>query len=189
LDGKVPVERILAGEPGEIPGGAALPCRAGTDWSWDGVAFELLYPFDAGLEGNDSSCVLRVSTGGASVLLTGDVGVGVEAHLVAKESERLRSTLLVAAHHGSNTSTGTEFLEAVAPLYVLYSAGLANRFGFPAEAVRERVTAFGAEQINTARAGAIAFRLRADGVEGPWTYRAEEGRLWNHRVAEADGSF
>jgi len=189
LNGRIPVERILSGEAREIPGGAALPCLAGTRWSWDGVEFEVLHPFDSGLEGNDSSCVVRVSTGGGSVLLTGDISRGVEADLVAEQPERLRSTILVAAHHGSNSSTGNEFLEAVAPRYVLYASGFANRFGFPAEAVRARVAAFGAEQINTARTGTIVFRLYADAVAAPWIYRREEGRLWTHRVDQADGSF
>lgn len=189
LSGRVPVDRILGGEADEIPGGSAIPCRAGATWSWDGVDFELLHPFDTGLEGNDSSCVLRVSTGGASVLLTGDISEKVESDLVAERPEHLRSSVLVAAHHGSNTSTGAGFLEAVAPLYVLYGAGFANRFGFPSEAVRGRVAAFGAEQMNTARTGAIAFRLRAAGLEGPWTYRKEDGRLWSHRIDEADGSY
>jgi competence protein ComEC len=187
--GKVRVDRILGGEADQIPGGAAMPCRAAATWSWDGVVFEVLHPFDAGLEGNDSSCVLRVSTDGASVLLTGDVSMGVEVDLVAERPERLRSSVLVAAHHGSNTSTGAEFLEAVAPLYVLYGAGFANRFGFPAEAVQERVDAFGAEQISTAHTGAIVFRLGASELEGPWMYRREEGRLWTHRGTGADGPF
>ncbi len=189
LEGKIPVGRILSGEPAEISGGTALPCLAGTDWRWDGVAFELLHPSVTGLEGNDGSCVLRVATDGASVLLTGDIGAGVESELVSVRPERLRSAVLVAAHHGSDTSTGAGFLSAVAPGYVLYAAGFANRFGFPAEAVRERVAAFGAEEISSARAGAIVFRLGSDGVAGPWMHRKEAARLWTHRAGEADRPF
>jgi competence protein ComEC len=176
------VDRILSGEADRIASDAALPCRAGMGWHWDGVYFEILHPVGAGLEGNDSSCVLRVSTGGASVLLTGDIGAGVEADLVAAQPERLRSTILVAAHHGSGSSTSRVFLEAVAPRYVLYGAGFANRFGVPALAVRERLAASGAEQIETARTGAIAFWLCADGLEGPQLSRRDERRLWTHRV-------
>lgn len=186
---EVSVGRILSGEPGEITGNDALPCLAGETWNWDGVSFELLHPAREGLEGNDGSCVLRVATEGASVLFTGDIGVRVEAELVAAFPERLASTVLVAAHHGSDSSTGAGFLEAVAPRYVLFAAGFANRFGFPAETVRGRVEAVGAEQIDTASAGAVTFRLDREGIEGPLLYRKEYLRLWTHRTREAYRPF
>lgn len=189
LDGKFPVGRILGGEPGEIPGTTAMPCLAGDGWIWDGVEFEFLYPVSAGREGNDSSCVLRVSTHGASVLLPGDVDKGVEAELLAAKPERLRGTILVAAHHGSDTSTGNAFLDAVSPRYVLYSVGYGNRFGFPAEAVRERVAAKGGVQLDTASGGAIEFRLGSTGVDGPRLFRREEARLWTHLAGEGDAPF
>jgi competence protein ComEC len=101
--------------------------------------------------------------------------------LVAEWGERLESTVLVAGHHGSDRSTGVDFLEAVAPRFVLYAAGFANRFGFPATAVRERVAVRGAAQIDTASAGATAFRLGTTGIKGPRMYRKERARLWTHR--------
>lgn len=189
LRGKIPIGRILAGEPAEIAGADAVPCLAGEDWTWDGVEFALLHPAVAGGEGNDGSCVLRVRTGRASVLLTGDIGMAVEGDLVETQRERLRSTVLVAAHHGSDTSSSSDFLEAAAPRYVLFSAGFANRFGFPAAAVRKRVATLGAAQLDTASAGAIAFDLRPDGVEGPRRYRSSGSRLWTHQLGEDAGSF
>jgi len=89
---------------------------------------------------------------------------------------------LVAGHHGSATSSGTAFLAAVAPRFVLYAAGYANRFGLPAAAVRERVAVQGAVQLGTASTGAISFRLGLVGIEGPWSFRREHKRLWSHRV-------
>ncbi len=184
LNGKISIGRILSGEPGEIPGGRARPCLAGDDWTWDGVDFDLLYPFTAGRQGNPSSCVLRVSIPGtgSSVLLTGDIDTKIEDRLAAAQPERLASTILVAGHHGSNTSTGTAFLKRVAPGFVLYAAGYANRFGLPAMAVRERVAEQGATQLDTTSAGAIAFRLGPTGIKGPWSFRQEHRRLWSHRV-------
>lgn len=189
LDGKFPIGRILGGEPEEISGGAAQACLAGGGWTRDGVHFEFLHPESPGRAGNNSSCVLRVSTAGASVLLTGDVDKGVEAELVAGESEHLSSTILVAAHHGSDTSTGAAFLDAVSPRFVLYATGYGNRFGFPAAPVRERVEVQGAVQLDTSSAGAISFRLGDSGIGGPWTYRPEEARLWTHRVRGGDTPF
>jgi competence protein ComEC len=179
----IEVARILAGEPQEAPGPRVAPCRAGQRWAWDGVEFAVLHPGGAGLSGNDSSCVLRVSAAGASLLLPGDIGRRVEARLVADRAEELESTLLVAAHHGSATSSSRAFLAAVDPRWVLYASGYADRFGFPARAVRERVAARGARELDTARTGAIWFALTAVGLEGPRLYRREHRRLWRR----ADG--
>lgn len=196
---------ILSGEPAAVPGGDALPCRAGEGWDWDGVHFAMLHPgrgaiagdgpasADAAVrggegfggkevEGNDSSCVLRVGAAGAAVLLTGDVGRGVEAALVRELGSGLRSDILVAAHHGSAGSSSRAFLAAVAPRYVLYATGFADRFGFPSPQVRQRVAAVGSVELDTGALGAISFQLTPGrGLQGPAWYRAQHLRLWTHR--------
>ena len=182
LAGRIPILDTLSGEPERVPEAGARPCRAGQGWTWDGVRFEVLYPDRAGQSGNNSSCVLRVTTGGASLLFTGDVDARVERRLAA-EPERVRSTLLVAGHHGSASSTSDAFLAAVAPAWVLYSAGFANQFGFPAAVVRERVRAARASELDTASLGAIGFTLGPDGVSRPTAARLAQRRLWTHRPA------
>jgi competence protein ComEC len=185
----IPVRRILAGEPGEVPGARAEPCRAGQRWRWDGVDFAVLHPSETGLEGNDSSCVLRVSAGGTGVLLPGDIEEGVEAELVERDRGSLASDVLVAAHHGSATSTSAPFLRAVAPRWVLYSTGFADRFGFPSVAVRRRVAELGAGELDTAGTGTIGFRLQAAGLEGPALERTEHRRLWRPVGVSVGGAF
>jgi competence protein ComEC len=152
------------------------------------VRFEVLHPDRPGLSGNNSSCVLRVATEAVSLLLTGDVDVRVERQL-ATDPKRLQSSILVAGHHGSASSTSEAFLGAVAPRWVLYSAGFANQFGFPVAAVRERVRAAGAAQLDTASFGAIGFRLGPDGVYRPTAERLDRPRLWTHRPSDVGESF
>ena len=188
----LPVERILSGEPSAL-GGAHLgqppadaptpePCRAGQGWTWDGVRFEILHPTDGQERGNNSSCVLRVDAGGASLLLPGDIKARVERGLVAGGVDRLQAEVLIAAHHGSETSTTAEFLDAVDPAWVLFTSGYANRYGFPARAVRERVAALGIATLDTATSGAIGLVLDpVHGLRGPWAERAQQARLWRHR--------
>jgi competence protein ComEC len=187
LMGRLRVGRVLSGEPSALGIPGAEPCRAGEGWTWSGVRFQFLHPGAADGEGappvgNDASCVLRVETGGRALLLSGDVGKGVESRLAARLGEGLKSDVLVAGHHGSATSTSGDFLDAVAPRLVLYAAGYANPFGFPAAEVRERVARRGIPSLDTGLAGAIELRLGADGsVQGPWTWRERAGRLWTHR--------
>jgi hypothetical protein len=46
-------------------------------------------------------------------LLPGDLEQGVERMLAAQQGQRLKADILVAGHHGSATSTSSEFLAAV----------------------------------------------------------------------------
>ena len=185
LRGAIPIARTLSGEPGTIALAGASLCRAGEAWDWDGVGFALLHPDREDLTGNDSSCVLRVVAGEGAVLLTGDAGRGVEGRLAARMGRGLRSDILVAGHHGSSSSSSAPFLVAVAPRFVLYAAGFANRWGFPAAEVRRRVAALGAVELDTGSLGAISFRLGPGGLAGPDWYRARHLRLWTHRPPAA----
>ena len=187
---RVPVGRILSGEPAELGIPGAQPCLAGQDWEWSGVRFRLLHPKAAGASGNDASCVLRVESGGRSILLTGDITKGMEARLSRERPAVLGSDVLVAGHHGSATSTSPVFLDAVAPRLVLYAAGYANPFGFPSLEVRQRVQARGVAALNTGVSGAVELRIRADGViEGPSVWRERARRLWTHRVQTTDSAL
>jgi competence protein ComEC len=182
----IEARRILSGEPEELATLSAEPCRRGQHWHWDGVDFRVLHPADGSESGNDSSCVLRVSVAGTALLWPGDVEAGVERVLVQRERDGLRAEVLVAGHHGSASSTTRPFLEAVSPRLVLFSMGWKNRFGFPAQSVRERVGAFQVTSLDTASAGAIELRIRSDGtLEAPRLSRQEADRLWRHRPAPA----
>ena len=182
----LPVARVLSGEPGELVEVGAQPCRRGQNWRWDDVRFRVLHPSDGSESGNDSSCVLRVTAGGASLLLTGDIGAPVERALAQREGRALSSRVLVAGHHGSASSSTAVFVDAVQPEWVLFSAGWMNRWGFPAEAVRDRILARGARTLNTATSGAIELRL-GPGAEVAISGlgRTRAARLWRHRPAAA----
>lgn len=70
---------------------------------------------------NDTSLVLRVSAGGRSILLPGDV----EAHgqsVLAKLGQRLRSDVLLLPHHGGWRKTLPELVAAVQPKIILVSS-------------------------------------------------------------------
>ncbi|MEJ2274567.1 MAG: ComEC/Rec2 family competence protein, partial [Woeseiaceae bacterium] len=64
LQDRLEVGRVLAGE--RLPGLDAARCARGISWQSGGVRFEVLHPgLRSALGGNDSSCVVRVSAGGA----------------------------------------------------------------------------------------------------------------------------
>jgi len=79
----VEVGAVLLGEP--LPGIAGQRCRAGQGWHSGGVDFEFLHPSpESSIEGNDSSCVLRVTAGPHAMLLTGDIEAASERALIRR---------------------------------------------------------------------------------------------------------
>lgn len=182
----LPVRRVQSGEPDRV----GLPgqwCRAGQAWRWDDVSFAFLHP-PAGhsLTGNDASCVLRVDNGDRSVLLTGDVGARMEQLLVQRYGSMLTSDIVIAAHHGSRSSSSPAFVAATRPAVVVYTSGWANRYGFPAPEVDRRWAASGAQRLDTATAGTISFELAGSGdALVARCHRVARARFWQHRPGAA----
>ncbi len=107
---------------------------------------------------NEFSVVLHVRAGNISFLLTGDLGTTGEQRLI-DERIPLKSTVLKVGHHGSTTSTGADFLRAVAPRAAVISVGQGNRFGHPnPEVVQKLERIMGTERIyRTDHHGTIEF--------------------------------
>lgn len=103
---------------------------------------------------NDESMVFRLVSGRFSMLFTGDSGFPVEAYLLGSP-DRIRSTVLKVAHHGSRRSTSVPFLKAVSPRIALIAAGYRNRFNLPARETLSDIAALGAMIYRTDRDGTI----------------------------------
>ncbi|MEX2469945.1 MAG: ComEC/Rec2 family competence protein [Pseudohongiellaceae bacterium] len=200
----LPVAEVMA--PRSLAG-VAVPvsiCAAGQSWTWDGVIFRILWPDPAPAPdpgpapdlqmppgptvlptGNNGSCVLQVSAGGQRVLLPGDIEAAVERTLVLRHGEALRSSLLLAAHHGSDTSSGFAWLKTVAPRVSVFSAGYRNGFGHPAAAVQSRHGLLGIATRNTAASGWLRFELHpGQALAPPLQFRQSVRRYW--RRSEID---
>ena len=162
------------------------PCVAGRGWQWDGVRFDVLYPDTAQAAAarrpNAMSCVIRVSTPAASVLLTGDIEAAQEQALVATGAE-LRSDVLLAPHHGSRTSSSNALLDAVKPRWVLVQAGYRNAFGHPAPVVLARYAERGLNVRNSPACGAMHWRSADPGQLLCERVRAR--RYWHHAITDS----
>ena len=104
---------------------------------------------------NNASIVLRVSLGDHSILLPGDIMHPAEKELVRRAGDRLRSTVMLAPHHGSRTSSSEELLGAASPEAVLISCRERPGGGIPHPSVLERYRAHGARVWRTDRDGAL----------------------------------
>lgn len=169
---------------GSLPARHALqplkPCVAGSSWDWDGVRLQWLHPppGQPARQDNAASCVLRVQAAGQghAALLTADIEAAQEQALLAS-GQALRATVLLVPHHGSKTSSSTEFLSAVAPQWALAQAGYRNRHGHPADAVRSRYAAAGVPLLSSAECGAWQWRSQTPpSAAGCW--RQQRRRYW-----------
>jgi competence protein ComEC len=142
--------------------------HAGESFVWDGVQVQVLWP-PAGYEvrprgQDDSSMVLRVSYNGRSALLVGDIHRRTELELADAAHGRLHVDLLKVPHHGSNTSSSEELLDAVRPEYAVISAGVRNPFHHPRMEVLERLGEHHARVYRTDLLGPVTFYMDATGV-------------------------
>ena len=159
-------------------------CVAGQSWNWDGVQFDMLYPSPSVYDStkwkpNAHSCTLKISQGAQSILLPGDIEAIQEIELIGSVPEKLRSTVLLAPHHGSGTSSTLAFLQTVQPSLALFQVGYRNRYHHPKAQVFERYAAQGIERVRTDASGAITLQF---GDLLTWrTYRKDHPRYWYGR--------
>ncbi len=173
----IDVGQILAGEKLSGITRSALPCDAGLRWLTDGVEYRFVHPQPGGLlVGNDASCVLAISAGEYRLLLTGDIEAEGEQSLLRHLPYDSVDVALIP-HHGSLTSSSPELINRLDAQLAIASVGYANRWGFPKVRVTKRWEAGGAVVLDTARSGAISFRLcHRAGVS-----QLREARSWRRR--------
>ena len=162
---QMPVARILTSVPQRFKGFKAQHCRTGQAWRWDGVDFRVLSP-PAGeaYQGNNSSCVLKVSTyGKGGLLLVGDIEKPRERWLLQHVAAELPASVIVAPHHGSRTSSSALFVKQIGTKDVLFPVGYYNRYGFPRPEVMVRYQNEGARAFTSAHDGAIKVRISPGG--------------------------
>jgi competence protein ComEC len=154
-------------------------CRRGQAWSWNGVGFRWVHPGDGGYQrDNDSSCVLLVSAGGHTALITGDIEAAAERDLV-RDGGLAAVDVVVVPHHGSRTSSTQDFVTAVRPRWAVYAVGYRNRWNFPVRMVVERWEQAGAQAVRTSDSGAITFELVPGRVLAPpHEWRREHPHPW-----------
>lgn len=125
------------------------------------VSIKILYADGDAEETNDSSIVIHVQYGEVSFLLTGDATTNIEDELISLYD--LSSTILKAGHHGSNTSSSLDFLQAVQPDITILSYGEDNSFGHPHKQVLNNLNKIGTTIYSTAEDGTII--ISTDGLD------------------------
>ena len=139
------------------------PAQAGQQIKLGEVKIDVLNPSipfltDTESDVDNNGVVLRLERGEVRFLLTTDIMWEAESELITHRTN-LTSTVLKVGHHGSATSTTTEFLAVVNPQLAVISVGKDNSFGHPsAEVVGRLEQKLGQENIyRTSENGTIEF--------------------------------
>lgn len=177
---EVTVERALIG-PGTLRDSAGRRAVAaliangavveyavrGTRVTTPAGVFDCLHPppdIDPGrFSDNDLSLVWLWTAGGATAVFPGDASTRAEQMMLARADPRAVD-LVLAGHHGSASSTGSAWLDALRPRFAGVSCGRNNPHGHPGGEVVDRVKSTGATLLRTDRDGALLFVVGDSGL-------------------------
>ena len=114
------------------------------------------HPFKSGAGDNEDSVAVLVETGPKRLMLTGDLDQAGERNLL-DDPMLGRVPILKFGHHGSKTSTASEFVQRLQPNVGVVSAGVKNRFGHPNQ--ETLVTAYqnNMQVFSTAESGMLQY--------------------------------
>ncbi|HVT75042.1 MAG TPA: ComEC/Rec2 family competence protein [Candidatus Paceibacterota bacterium] len=135
--------------------------RRGDSYDLGSTSFRILFPDEdvsKYKDTNDASIVGQLVYGSTTIMLTGDSPKKVEDKLVRLDKAGLKSDVLKLGHHGSRTSSGAAFVQAVAPAYAIVSAGAGNRYGHPHKEVLDTMKSLGIPVLQTSLEGIIEFQ-------------------------------
>lgn len=117
---------------------------------------------------NDTSLLINVSYGDVNCLFTGDMTSFAESSLLLKNKVP-QAEILKVAHHGSATSTSTDWVAAVNPDISVISLGEDNMYGFPKSEVLEALS--DTDIYRTDLNGDITITAEKDGIKEIKTYK------------------
>ncbi len=103
---------------------------------------------------NDNSLVYLFNVNNLNFLLTGDISKVVEEKLIDKYNN-LKVDILKVAHHGSMTSTSSNFIQTIKPSIGIISAG--NKYNHPHYSVVNTLINNNVYIIDTKKDGDISF--------------------------------
>ena len=106
--------------------------------------FDILWPIEEQIEENklnNNAIVMKLNYKNFTMMFTGDIEEEAESSIVNlyKNTNKLKSSVLKVAHHGSKTSTTDEFLELVKPKIALIGVGKDNLFKHPSNKIIEKL--------------------------------------------------
>ena len=131
----------------------------------DNLYFDIIWPFSDNMISdnsiNNNSLVCKLNYKNYSMLFTGDIEAIAEKAILKKYSKNLnilKSDILKVAHHGSKTSSITEFIEKIKPKYAIIGVGEDNKFGHPSDSTIQNLEKANIRIYRTDKMGEIEIK-------------------------------
>lgn len=138
----------------------------------DNLYFDIIWPFSDNMISdnsiNNNSLVCKLNYKNYSMLFTGDIEAIAEKAILKKYSRNLnilKSDILKVAHHGSKTSSITEFIEKIKPKYAIIGVGEDNKFGHPSDSTIQNLEKANIRIYRTDKMGEIEMKTNGKDIE------------------------
>lgn len=131
--------------------------------------FDILWPIEDQITTNvlnNNAIVCNLHYKNFSMLFTGDIEEISEKQILKLYSDSkklLKTDILKVAHHGSKTSSTSEFLNAVKAKFAVIGVGKNNNFGHPSQQVIQRLQESGVKVYRTDENGEISIIINRKG--------------------------
>lgn len=133
----------------------------GDTYSMDDAIIKVLYVGTDEDNLNNDSIVLKMNYKSVKFLFMGDATTSVEKEIM---NDDLKADILKVGHHGSNTSTSSDFLKKVKPSYAIVSVGLNNTYNLPSSKIVERLKKQNISVYRTDESGTINVTSDGDNI-------------------------
>lgn len=127
-----------------------------TEYQLNNATMTVLTPLSDYESLNNYSAAVKLSHGENTFLFTGDMETEAESDLIGSGAD-ISAKVLKVGHHGSTSSTSSDFLESVNPRYAIIEVGSPNDFGHPHSQVIKRLENKNIEIYRTDKNGNIVF--------------------------------
>lgn len=129
--------------------------QVGENFKLGDAEFEIIAPNASKYDrANDYSICLKLKYKNKSFLFMGDAEKTSEEEIINNNID-LKSDVLKLGHHGSKTSTTSDFLEKVSPEYVVISCGKDNDYSHPSKEIMIKLQASKIPVFRTDESGTI----------------------------------
>lgn len=139
--------------------------KLGAVYDLGDASFKIIGPIETDESNlNNYSIVLKVTFGDMDIIMTGDAETKVEKTII-ESGEALGAEILKVGHHGSDTSSSAEFLDAVSPLYALISTKIGNKYEHPIKSTMEKLEERKIKVYRTDENGTVVATITANDVK------------------------
>ncbi len=162
MNSNIKIEKVFSSYESDEIDGIELLFGGDSQKIDDRLKIEILWPDEGYTTGksNNQSLVVLLKYEQNSILLTGDIESEAEG-IVSKYIEH--TDILLVPHHGSKTSSTSEFVNNSSPSIAVMSYGK-NNYGIPSKDIISRYEDKGSNILSTFKHGEINFILKGDKI-------------------------